>query len=55
MTNLLEQAISCDDGDQAVKIIQQALVANAATTTDAIKPSIRPTYRASAAASRAGK
>src|SRR6516165_5255125 len=25
MTNLLEQAISCDDGDQAAKIIQQAL------------------------------
>src|SRR5262249_61974279 len=25
MTNLLEQAISCGDGDQAAKIIQQAL------------------------------
>ena len=25
MTNLLEQAISCDDGDQAAKILQQAL------------------------------
>jgi hypothetical protein len=25
MTNLLEQAIKCDDGDQAAKIIQQAL------------------------------
>jgi uncharacterized protein HemY len=25
MTNLLEQAISCDDADQAAKIIQQAL------------------------------
>jgi hypothetical protein len=25
MTNLLEQAIKCDDGDRAAKIIQQAL------------------------------
>lgn len=25
MTNLLEQAIKCDDGDRATKIIQQAL------------------------------
>jgi hypothetical protein len=25
MTNLLEQAIACDDGDQAAKIIQNAL------------------------------
>jgi hypothetical protein len=25
MTNLLEQAISCDDGDRAAKIIQNAL------------------------------
>ena len=25
MANLLEQAISCDDGDQAAKIIQHAL------------------------------
>ncbi len=25
MTNLLKQAIACDDGDQAAKIIQQAL------------------------------
>jgi uncharacterized protein HemY len=25
MTNLLEQAISCDDGDQAAKMIQHAL------------------------------
>jgi hypothetical protein len=25
MTNLLEQAINCDDGDQAAKIIQDAL------------------------------
>ena len=25
MTNLLEQAISCDDGDHAAKIIQNAL------------------------------
>jgi hypothetical protein len=25
MTNLLEQAIACDEGDQAAKIIQQAL------------------------------
>jgi hypothetical protein len=25
MTNLLEQAISCDDGDQTAKIIQHAL------------------------------
>jgi len=25
MTNLLEQAISCDDGDRAAKIIQDAL------------------------------
>jgi len=25
MSNLLEQAISCDDGDQAAKIIQHAL------------------------------
>jgi uncharacterized protein HemY len=25
MTNLLEQAIACDDGDRAAKIIQQAL------------------------------
>ena len=25
MTNLLEQAISCDDGDRAAKIIKEAL------------------------------
>jgi len=25
MTNLLEQAINCDDGDKAAKIIQHAL------------------------------
>jgi len=25
MINLLEQAISCDDGDRAAKIIQEAL------------------------------
>jgi hypothetical protein len=25
MTNLLEQAINCDDGDRAAKIIQDAL------------------------------
>jgi hypothetical protein len=25
MTNLLEQAISCDDGDRAAKIIKDAL------------------------------
>ena len=25
MANLLEQAINCDDGDRAAKIIQQAL------------------------------
>ena len=25
MTNLLEQAIGCDDGDQAAKLIQDAL------------------------------
>ncbi len=25
MTNLLEQAINCDDGDRAAKIIQRAL------------------------------
>jgi hypothetical protein len=25
MTNLLDQAISCDDGDRAAKIIQHAL------------------------------
>jgi hypothetical protein len=25
MTNLLEQAINCDDGDRAAKIIQNAL------------------------------
>jgi uncharacterized protein HemY len=25
MSNLLEQAINCDDGDQAASIIQQAL------------------------------
>jgi hypothetical protein len=25
MTNLLEQAISCDDGDRAAKLIQDAL------------------------------
>jgi len=25
MTNLLEQAIKCDDGDRAAKIIQEAL------------------------------
>ena len=25
MSNLLEQAINCNDGDQAAKIIQQAL------------------------------
>jgi hypothetical protein len=25
MTNLLEQAIACDDGDRAAKIIQDAL------------------------------
>jgi hypothetical protein len=25
MTNLIEQAISCDDGDQAAKMIQHAL------------------------------
>jgi uncharacterized protein HemY len=25
MTNLLEQAITCDDGDRAAKIIQDAL------------------------------
>jgi uncharacterized protein HemY len=25
MTNLLEQAINCDDGEQAAKIIQDAL------------------------------
>jgi hypothetical protein len=25
MTNLLKQAITCDDGDQAAKIIQRAL------------------------------
>ncbi len=25
MTNLLEQAIACDDGDRAAKIIQNAL------------------------------
>ena len=25
MTNLLEQAINCDDGDQAAKIIKEAL------------------------------
>jgi uncharacterized protein HemY len=29
VTNLLEQAISCDDGDRAAKIIQDALASSA--------------------------
>jgi len=50
MTNLLEQAIGCDDGDQAAKIIQNALGIESDGVVSYCFPKNRPTDREQRAA-----
>lgn len=45
MTNLLEQAINCDDGDRAAKIIQQALGIESDDVVNYMFPKTWPTDR----------
>ena len=45
MTNLLEQAINCDDGDLAAKIIQDALGIESDDVANYCFPKEWPTYR----------
>ena len=50
MTNLLEQAIGCADGDQAAKIIQNALGIESDGVVSYCFPKNRPTDREQRAA-----
>jgi uncharacterized protein HemY len=45
MTNLLEQAIKCDDGDRAARIIQQALGIESDDVANYCLPKSRPADR----------
>jgi uncharacterized protein HemY len=45
MTNLLEQAIDCDDGDRAAKIIQDALGIEADDVVNYVFPKTWPSDR----------
>jgi hypothetical protein len=45
MTNLLEQAINCDDGDRAAKIIQSALGIESADVANYCFPKTWPADR----------
>jgi uncharacterized protein HemY len=45
MSNLLEQAIYCDDGDRAAKIIQQALGIETDDVINYVFPRIWPADR----------
>ena len=45
MTNLLEQAINCNDGDRAAKIIQDALGIESDEVTNYCFPKTRPADR----------
>jgi uncharacterized protein HemY len=45
MTNLLEQAINCNDGDQAAKIIQDALGIESDDVTNYCFPQTWPNDR----------
>jgi hypothetical protein len=45
MTNLLEQAINCDDGDRAVKIIQSALGIESSDVANYCFPKTWPAHR----------
>jgi uncharacterized protein HemY len=46
MTNLLEQAIDCDDGDRAAKIIQDALGIESDDVVNYVFPKTWPSDRA---------
>jgi uncharacterized protein HemY len=45
MTNLLEQAIDCDDSDRAAKIIQDALGIESDDVVNYVFPKTRPSDR----------
>jgi len=50
MINLLDQAISCDDGDRAAKIIQNALGIESDDVVNYTFPKVWPTDREKRAA-----
>jgi uncharacterized protein HemY len=50
MTNILEQAIKCDDGDRAARIIMDALGIETDEVANYCLPQYRPTAREQRAA-----